>query len=44
MPPLLHFLDAKNKRVGVFEVWGKDFGGEAADGLPQVCGIVVCAV
>jgi hypothetical protein len=44
MPPLLQFPHAKNKRVGVFEVWGDGLGGKAADGVREVRGIVLCAV
>jgi len=44
MKALLQFLNAKNKRVGMFAVWRKDFGGCGADGLSDMPGIVVCAV
>jgi hypothetical protein len=36
LKPLLHLRHAKNKRVGVFEVRGKDFGGGGADALSSV--------
>jgi hypothetical protein len=36
LKPLLHLRHAKNKRVGVFEVRGKDFGGGGADVLSSV--------
>jgi len=41
---LISCRDAKNKRVGVFAVQGDGFGGDAADGVPEMRRIILCAV
>jgi hypothetical protein len=41
---LLRFWDAKNKRAGVFAVQSYGFGGDTADGMSKMFGIVLCAV
>lgn len=41
---LLRFWDAKNKRAGVFAVQSYGFGGDTADGVSKMFGIVLCAV
>jgi len=41
---LLSCMNAKNKRVGVLALWGRDFGGGGADTLSEMPGLAVCAI